>query len=390
VENYTKSKKEVFRMDAEIVSPAGSLSPEPAKKKAIRNAIIIFMICLVLLTLFSNTLLNYSLPRVTLTKPDAGSLVQSIIGTGTVEAAETTDFYLDVNWPAANVPVKVGDRVTAGQVLVSMDTTDARATLQDEQARAEQQIISLRKLENSYVDANIAGDDKQLRAVELDLKNTRLDIQMQDRKVQQLQRQLEKNVEIKSPYSGIITELNAVKGKPVPNGSAAIKVANTSKGQLVKANIEPAKAIYVKAGDTVDLLFASLNNAQIKATLTQINEVTIDQVEKKELVFELKEDRLKGGETASFTFFVRLPPSRSVLPNNAVRSDDKSTYVIVVKEKKGVLGNEFYVQRANVQVGDSDDTHTEIINGFGPLDKVVLSSNKPIADGDRVMIGSGS
>jgi HlyD family secretion protein len=342
------SKKETFRMDAEIVPAAGSLSPEPVKKKAIRNAIIVFITCLVLLTFFSNTLLNYSLPQVILTKPDAGSLVQSIIGTGTVQAAETKDFYLDVNWPAADVPVKVGDRVTAGQVLVSLDTTAARATLQDEQARAAQRRISLHKLENSYVDANIAGDDKQLRDLELDLKSTRLDIQMQDRKVTQLKQQLEKNTEIKSPFNGIVTEVNAVKDKPVSNGSAAVKVANTSKGQLVKANIEPAKAAYVKTGDFVDLLFASLNNAQIKATLTQINDVTINQAAKKELVFEIKEDRLKGGETANFTFFVRLPPARAVLPNNAVRSDATSSYVLVVKERKGVLGNEFYVQRANV------------------------------------------
>jgi HlyD family secretion protein len=377
-------------MDAEIVSPAGSLSPESAKKKAIRNAIIVFITCLVLLTLFSSTLLNYSLPQVTFTKPDAGSLVHSIIGTGTVEAAETTDLYLDVNWPAADVPVKVGDRVTAGQVMVSIDTTEARVTLQDEQARAEQQRISLRKLQNSYIDANIAGDDKLLRNLELDLKNTRLDIQIQERKVQQLERQLEKNAVIKSPYNGIVIEVNAVKDKPIPNGSAVIKVANTSKGQLVKADIEPAKAIYVKAGDAVDLLFESLNNAQIKAILTQINDVTVNQAVKKELVFELKEDRLKGGEPASFTFFVRQPPSKSVLQNNAVRSDDNSSYVLVVKEKKGVLGNEFYVQRANVQVGDSDDTYTEIINGLGPLDKVVLTSNKTLSDGDRVMIGSGA
>jgi HlyD family secretion protein len=373
-------------MDTEIAMRGAPASPEPTKKRAIRNAIFLFVACLILLTLFSNTLLNYSLPQVTVTKPAAGSLVQSVVGSGTVEAAETADLYTEVNWTVAGVAVKAGDKVAAGQTLVSFNTAAAEANLKDEQARAEQRRINVSKLENSFIDANQAGDEKTIRSLELDLRNARLDVQIEDRKVQQLEQQLQKNKEIKAPFDGMITEVNAVKDKTVPNGTAAVKVADTTKGQLAKANIEPAKAEYVKVGDTVDLLFASLNNTYMKATISQINNVKVAQTDKKELVFAIKEDRLKGGESASFTIFKRMPPSRSLLPSGAVRSDSQSSYVLVVKEKKGVLGNEFYVQRANVQVGNSDDTHTEIVNGLGPLDKVVASGNKPVSDGDRVMI----
>jgi HlyD family secretion protein len=373
-------------MDTEIAMRGAPASPEPTKKKAIRNAIFLFVACLILLTLFSNTMLNYSLPQVTVTKPDAGTLVQSVVGSGTVEAAETADLYTEVNWTVASVAVKTGDKVAAGQTLVSFNTAVAEANLKDEQARAEQRRINVNKLENSFIDANQAGDEKTIRSLELDLRNARLDVQIEDRKVQQLQQQLQKNKEIKAPFDGMIAEVFAVKDKPVPNGTAAVKVVDISKGQLAKANIEPAKAEYVKVGDTVDLLFASLNNTYIKATISQINNVKVNQSDKKELVLELKDDRLKGGESASFTIFKRMPPSRSLLPSGAVRSDSQSSYVLVVKEKKGVLGNEFYVQRANVQVGNSDDTHTEIVNGLGPLDKVVASGNKPVSDGDRVMI----
>jgi HlyD family secretion protein len=373
-------------MDTEIAMRGTPASPEPTKKRAIRNAIILLIACLILLTLFSNTLLNYSLPQVTVAKPDAGALVQSVVGSGTVEAAETADSYMEVNWTVASVAVKAGDKVAADQTLVSFNTADAEANLKDEQARAEQRRINVSKLENSFIDANKAGDEKNIRSLELDLRNARLDVQIEDHKVQQLEQQLQKNKEIKAPFDGMVVEVNAVKDKPVPNGTAAVKVADTSKGQLAKANIEPSKAEYVKVGDTVDLLFASLNNTFIKATISEINSVKVAQTDKKELVFAIKDARLKGGESASFTIFKRMPPSRSLLPSGAVRSDEQSSYVLVVKEKKGVLGNEFYVQRANVQVGNSDDTHTEIVNGLGPLDKVVASGNKPVSDGDRVMI----
>ncbi|GJM80577.1 hypothetical protein HMSSN139_30730 [Paenibacillus sp. HMSSN-139] len=38
-----------------------------------------------------------------------------------------------------------------------------------------------------------------------------------------------------------------------------------------------------------------------------------------------------------------------------------------------------------MQTGDSDDEFTSIDNGLTPLDKVVISSSKPVAEGDRVL-----
>src|SRR5690348_13643997 len=114
-------------MDTELLIRDGFTSREPPKKNAIRNAIILLVACLALLTLFSNTLLNYSLPQVTVAKPEAGSLVQSVIGSGIVSAAASTDVYISLNWAVSEVAVKAGDKVVAGQTLVSFDTTDALA-----------------------------------------------------------------------------------------------------------------------------------------------------------------------------------------------------------------------------------------------------------------------
>ncbi|MNV91686.1 hypothetical protein D3C71_1862090 [compost metagenome] len=93
---------------------------------------------------------------------------------------------------------------------------------------------------------------------------------------------------------------------------------------------------------------------------------------------------MKGGETGEFDMIKKTASFRSLLPNDAVREDDQGTYVLLLKEKKGPLGTEYVAQRANVQIGDADDTKTSIENGITPLDKVIVSSSKSIADGDRV------
>ncbi|UUZ91597.1 hypothetical protein LJK87_39330 [Paenibacillus sp. P25] len=46
------------------------------------------------------------------------------------------------------------------------------------------------------------------------------------------------------------------------------------------------------------------------------------------------------------------------------------------------------MQRASVQTGDADDSKTSIVSGVTPIDKVVVSSSKSVADGDRVVLKS--
>jgi HlyD family secretion protein len=61
----------------------------------------------------------------------------------------------------------------------------------------------------------------------------------------------------------------------------------------------------------------------------------------------------------------------------------------VLKERKGALGNEFYVQKVSVSTGDSDNIKTAVLNGISPMDKVVSDSDKSISDGARVMLADG-
>jgi HlyD family secretion protein len=365
--------------------PAG----QPRGKKMVRNTLIIFVLALILLTLFSNTLLNYSLPQVTLEKGAAGALQQTIDGSGVADAVETQEQPVDVNWQVADVKVKVGDTVKAGQVLVTFKTKDAQNSLLDEKARYQKQQISFTKQQNNYIDAvNSGTDDKQLQSMQLDIQSSQLDLQIEERKLAQMEQQLNDFTELKAGFDGIVTEVNAVTHLAVQSGKSAVTIANNTKGVIVKANIDPTKAGYVKVNDVVDLTFSDLNNARIKGKLTEINSVKVNNVDKKELVFTVVDNRLKGGEAATFSVVKKLAPSRMLLSNTSVRTDDTSKFVLLLKQKKGALGNEYYVQRANVTVGDSDDSKISIEGGLSQQDQVIVSSNKSVADGDHVVIAN--
>lgn len=57
------------------------------KRDWVKNAIIIFLAVLLVLTFFSNTIMNYSLPEVAAQYPLSTTITTKIRGSGTVEAA---------------------------------------------------------------------------------------------------------------------------------------------------------------------------------------------------------------------------------------------------------------------------------------------------------------
>ncbi|MDF2663792.1 MAG: family efflux transporter subunit [Paenibacillus sp.] len=367
------------------------------RKRTVGNVIAAFALLMVTLTLFSNTLLNFSLPQVTVEKPAPGFLSHEVTGTGTVENAEIEELNLDTRLTVDRVFVKVGDYVTAGQTLVTFRTEETRDSLLDEEARYEQKKLSIGKLQDNLIEAKKAGNELQSRSIERDLTSAGLELQIQERKIKQLREKLAEGAKLVSTVDGKIVELNATEGLVPQTGRAIARVTDQSKGFSFKTTIDASKAKYVNVGDEVDVIVASLGNARVKGRLTEVNDpvpVTGSQSagtngsasERKELVVELSDNRLKGGESGELFVAKRMPQSRQLVSNAAVREDDSGKYVLLLKEKKGPLGNEFYAQRAAVTIGDSDDGKASIESGVTMLDQLIVSSSKPIGEGDRVMM----
>ena len=67
------------------------------RKDKIKNITIIFLLVMLILTFFSNTIMNYSLPEVSATYAQNGSVTAKVRGTGTVETAEDYDVKVTEN-----------------------------------------------------------------------------------------------------------------------------------------------------------------------------------------------------------------------------------------------------------------------------------------------------
>ena len=87
------------------------------RKDRIKNIAIIFLVIMLLLTFFSNTIMNYSLAEVETAFAESGTLTTKIRGEGFVEAREPVNVSSKNEREILKVLVKDGDKVKKGQAL---------------------------------------------------------------------------------------------------------------------------------------------------------------------------------------------------------------------------------------------------------------------------------
>ncbi len=120
---------------------------EGNRKDWIKNILIIFLVVLLLLTFFSNTIMNYSLAEVSSTYITSGSISTAIRGTGTIQSVDPYNVTISEGRKVESVNVRRGDTVTKGDVLFvleageSTEVTDAKKAYQDLLASYDDAII---------------------------------------------------------------------------------------------------------------------------------------------------------------------------------------------------------------------------------------------------------
>ncbi|MBQ3160740.1 MAG: HlyD family efflux transporter periplasmic adaptor subunit [Oscillospiraceae bacterium] len=95
------------------------------RREWVKNAIIIFLVIMLILTFFSNTIMNYSLPEVSAQYIGGGTLSEQIRGSGTVTANQSYEMKLDETRVIAVVNVSVGDVVEKGQTIMTLEETES-------------------------------------------------------------------------------------------------------------------------------------------------------------------------------------------------------------------------------------------------------------------------
>lgn len=114
----------------------------------VKTAAIIFLAVLLVLTFFSNTIMNRTLPEVASSEVTDGSITAKVRGTGVVSAIGNTEIKANGTQSVATVKAREGAEVSAGDVLFIMG--EASEELEAAQESLDNARFSLMDAQNSY------------------------------------------------------------------------------------------------------------------------------------------------------------------------------------------------------------------------------------------------
>lgn len=294
---------------------------------------------------------------------------------GTVEADKSINLYPMANGKVEKIYVKNGQKVSKGQLLLSLDTDILKSSLKELENGLELAKTLYEKQERLWLNEQIGSEIQYLQA-----KNN-YDGLVQ--KVKTLQEQIELS-EVRAPFAGSIDNIFAKVGELAGPQMPAVRLVNTS-GVYVKADVPETYANRVRVGTPANVAFTSMDY-EVAAEVLQVGQFIQE-----------------GNRT--FSINVSLPVANGVKPNQMVHvalQDYRNDAALVVPSslvQQDVAGNDFIytlsqvssasyheVVKTAVETGLSFDGKTEILSGLQEGAVVVDKGSRSVRSGQFVVV----
>ncbi|WP_152395239.1 efflux RND transporter periplasmic adaptor subunit [Paenibacillus guangzhouensis] len=377
---------------------------ESRKKRKIAWFSGLFIGLLLLLTLSSNTLLTMQLPKVRTELGRQGELVTEWRGTARLMPRQQIDLSNKPEWTVQKVHVKEGDHVAKGQPLITYENPAAAQEILDAQAGLEEQRLSMGGLQDAYIAAVQNNDEMQARSTKRELERARIAIGVQERKVNTMQEEGRDRRQIVAPFDGVVTRVQATPQLPSGSGGPDVSLANLQQGYQFEIVIPDAMSRELHAGEKMKVQVEHDGaNVPVEGVIADIRSLT-DAVggssaqegdggsasqlaSGQRITVKVKHPQVQTNDLVRVDMTQSEKAEGSMLVSNqAIRQEGKNSYVLIVDERSGPLGNTFIVRKAPVRLGGTNGQETLVLQGAYTQDRIIVESSEPLTEGQRIRV----
>ena len=395
------------------------------KKLLIFGSLAILILAVILLAVFGGN--KEKIISVQIEKVEKRDITQKVTANGKINPIEKVILRPEVTGEIVQLPVKEGDHVKKGQLLIRLKPDQyiarrnkalaslnyARATLKEREASLTEVEAKYRRAKELY-DKQLGSeaDLEQARSAYLRIKSQveaqRSSVMQAEESYKDAQVELAKTV-IYAPINGTISVLNVEKservlGSSFSQGTHLMTVADLSTMEAV-VEVDENDVVLISLGDTAYISIDAFKDKKFKGIVSQIGNSakTTGQGTQNEVVnFEIKiklidlNDRIRPGMSCDAEILtdkrenVLSVPIQSVTVREPKNINDKSNK----KNKKPV--EVVFVEKNNlakmkkVKTGISDDTYMEIKKGLQEGENVIVGPyraiSKELEDSSKVRI----
>lgn len=384
---------------------------QSGRKKWIKRVAGIFLFLLLVLTFFSNTIMNATLPQVTVQQIKSEMIQEQIKGSGTIKSEEIYEMIAEKSQIISERKKKTGDMVEEGEVLftVQSGTEEEIKQREEELEQLEAGYIKLvietgisseekKKLEESglsetecmtQLEAAKEEEREELRAKLL----KELDIVTQWKAINKKREEwneLKVGTEVTAPVSGVLQQVTTQ--QTVQAGDFIAAILQTGDTMEVSFTVTSQEAAKVKVGDMAEVIspkYLQNVSAQLKSITTQetidSTEITQSSPEMRLLTFQI-EGEANSGENVTLAIPLSQGNYDFVVPISALQADKDGNFLLAIRTKTSPLGNRYYTERIPVTVQASDDTQAAVAGALYGNEYVIVTSNLPLEGGQQVRL----
>jgi len=218
----------------------------------------------------------------------------------------------------------------------------------------------------------------------LDLANQNSIIRDQREKVEKLKADAT-GATVLSPVDGIILTIGKKAGETTSASDPLATIQVSGKPMYMNITVNNEQAKKVNVGDVASLQNSWYYSENIMVKLNKIVNDPKNPGKGKKLVFSVEGD-VTNGESLSISIGQKSREYDKVVPNSAIREDNKGKFIYTIEEKSTPFGNRYKAKRIDVEVIVSDDLNTAINADINEWTYVITTSDKPISAGQQVRL----
>ncbi len=337
------------------------------KREWVKTAAIIFLSIMLILTFFSNTIMNHSLPEVATQYVQPDTITAKIRGNGIIESGDPYSVKIKGVRKVESVEVRVGDKVQKGEILCylsaedSAELTAARAELKTAKSEYDMALLNIEN-DVSVIQNGGAGSAEDYKAKVIALKN---EIALAESEVEAARTKLS---ELQAWGNALTTQISVTPSnnantdaekKAVENAQAAVDAAEMaiqaaineqarSKNEQTKLQNELDRYLLSVSGGDADLAYVmSLEQAiedEKEKEAAAIQKQADEEVKKADAEYALKvaekalNDKIASGDTSGI-----IAGLQAQLDQNTVAvfhaTNDLSAKEAVLAEKNEALND---------------------------------------------------
>ena len=301
------------------------------------------------------------------------------------------------------IPVKVGERVTAGTLLAHLDETDlqidlesAKSGLKSAEAEAKSAQAGVYTTRSNYdrIQKLYENDSVSLSEFEQARGNydtARAQLQAAESKIAAQKSKLAaagnqlRYTRLTAPFDGIVNSIMVQENEEVTPGTPILTLNSLGKLE-VKVDVSDLYIAGIKTDMPCRIFFPALDHESVPGRVTEVSYGTSDTPTYPVTVSVLSEDdRLRPGMAAEVRFDFGENPGQTGLyvPPDGVGEDPGGPFVFVIEKTAGDRG---IIRKRGVEIGPLTREGFLVTGGLSPGELVVTAGLQLLMDGMTVRL----